>query len=235
MLLCSIRIRWVQCALVFLTDSFPTADFDFTGLFNFCTSFFSLYCQACQAAVLIYMPLQQLSHDCMCHIYYSKNFKANKNVKASPPWELLWQTLTSQWFLFYSQCKRAEWAQPCAVSHWCATFHPTLFLGNRCSSALLGASDGPIHKSQLSMSDHSLSCSTIDQHHSGPCPSVTLKNGVLGKWLSKGGVMVIIRNVREETDSGILLQGLKDYVTRMWDEWNSVVLWAFFGVAFLGD
>ena len=29
MLLCSIRIRWVQCALVFLTDSFPTADFYF--------------------------------------------------------------------------------------------------------------------------------------------------------------------------------------------------------------
>ena len=33
------------------------------------------------------------------------------------------------------------------------------------------------------MSDHSLSCSAIDQHHSGPCPSVTLKIGVLGKWL----------------------------------------------------
>ena len=48
MLLCSIRIRWVQRALVFLTDSFPTADFDFTCLFNFCTSFFSLYSQACQ-------------------------------------------------------------------------------------------------------------------------------------------------------------------------------------------
>ena len=35
MLLCSIRIRWVQCALIFLTDSFPTEDFDFTCLFNF--------------------------------------------------------------------------------------------------------------------------------------------------------------------------------------------------------
>ena len=82
----------------------------------------------------------------MCCIYYSWYFKAKKNVKASPPWELLWQTLTSQWFLFYSQCNRAEWAQPYAVSHWCASFQPTLFLGNRCSSALLGASDGPIHK-----------------------------------------------------------------------------------------
>ena len=71
MLLCSIRIRWVQCALIFLTDSFPTSDFDFKGLFIFCTSFFSLYSQACQSAVLIYMPLQQLQHDCMCHIYYS--------------------------------------------------------------------------------------------------------------------------------------------------------------------
>ena len=36
--------------------------------------------------------------------------------------------------------------------------------------------------------------------------------------------MVIIRNVREETDSGILLQGLKDYVTGMRDELNIVVL-----------
>jgi len=71
MLLCSIRIRWVQCALIFLISSFPTADFNFTGLFNFCTSFFSLYRHACQSAVLIYMPLQQLSHDCMCGIYYS--------------------------------------------------------------------------------------------------------------------------------------------------------------------
>ena len=71
MLLCSIRIRWVQCALVFVIDSFPITDFDFTCLFTFCTSFFSLYSQACQSAVLIYMPLQQLQHDCMCHIYYS--------------------------------------------------------------------------------------------------------------------------------------------------------------------
>ena len=97
-LLCSIRIHWVQCVLIFLIDSFPTSDFDFTCLFNFCTSFFSLYSQACQSAVLIYMPLQQLLHDCMCCIYYSKYFKANKNVKAIPPWELLWQTLTTQWF-----------------------------------------------------------------------------------------------------------------------------------------
>ena len=58
-------------ALIFLTDSFPTSDFDFTGLFTFCTSFFSLNSQACQSAVLIYMPLQQLPHDCMCRIYYS--------------------------------------------------------------------------------------------------------------------------------------------------------------------
>ena len=58
------------------------------------------------------------------------------NTKASPPWELLWQTLTSQWLLFYSQCNRAEWAHPYAVSHWCASFQPTLFLDNRCSSGL---------------------------------------------------------------------------------------------------
>ena len=58
-------------ALIFLTDSFPTSDFDFTCLFTICTSFFSLNSQACRAAVLIYMPLQQLQHDCMCHIYYS--------------------------------------------------------------------------------------------------------------------------------------------------------------------
>ena len=58
-------------ALIFLTDSFPTSDFSFTCLFNFCRSFFSLKSQACQAAVLIYMPLQQLQHDCMCCTYYS--------------------------------------------------------------------------------------------------------------------------------------------------------------------
>ena len=58
-------------ALIFLTDSFPTSDFSFTCLFNFCTSFFSLYSQACQSAVLIYMPLQQLQHGCMCRTYYS--------------------------------------------------------------------------------------------------------------------------------------------------------------------
>ena len=58
-------------ALIFLTDSFPTSDFDFTCLFTFCTSFFSLNSQACRSAVLIYMTLQQLQHDCMCHIYYS--------------------------------------------------------------------------------------------------------------------------------------------------------------------
>ena len=71
MLLCSIRIRWVQCALILLTDSFPTSDFYFTGLFNVYTSLFSLYSQAWQSAVLIYIPLQQLPDDCMCHIYYS--------------------------------------------------------------------------------------------------------------------------------------------------------------------
>ena len=58
-------------ALIFLTDSFPTSDFDFTCLFTICTSFFSLNSQACRSAVLIYMPLQQLPHDCMCRTYYS--------------------------------------------------------------------------------------------------------------------------------------------------------------------
>ena len=152
-------------------------------------------------------------HMIACAAYIiAKIWKAIKNVKASPAWELLRLTLHSQWFFFYSQCNRAEWAQHYAVSHWCASFQPILFLGNRFSSALLGASDGPIHKGQLSMSDHSLSCSAIDQHHSGPCPSVTLKNGVLGKWLSKGGVMVISWNMREGTDAGIILQGLKNYL-----------------------
>ena len=48
----------------------------------------------------------------------------------------------------------------------------------------------PFTCSQLSMSDHSLSCSATDQQHSGPCPQVTVKKGVLGKWLRKGGVVV---------------------------------------------
>ena len=54
------------------------------------------------------------------------------------------------------------------------------------------------------MSDHSLSCSAIDQHHGVPCPPVTVKKGVLGKWLSKDGVVVISWKVSEEADSGIL-------------------------------
>src|SRR5574338_573178 len=52
-------------------NSFPTSDFDFTCLFTFCTSFFSLFSQACQSAVLIFMLLPQLPHDCICSIYYS--------------------------------------------------------------------------------------------------------------------------------------------------------------------
>jgi len=43
MLLCYIRTLWVQCAGIFLINSFPTSDSGFTHLFNFCSSFFSLY------------------------------------------------------------------------------------------------------------------------------------------------------------------------------------------------
>ena len=68
MLLCSIRIGWAQCALVFVTDSFPITDFNFTCLFTFSTSFFSLYSQACQAAVLIYMPFNSC-HMIACAAY----------------------------------------------------------------------------------------------------------------------------------------------------------------------
>ena len=82
MLLCSISIRWVQCALIFLTDSFPTADFDFTGLFNFCTSFFSLYCHACQSAVLIYIPFNSC-HMIACATYIIANI--SKPTRMSKP------------------------------------------------------------------------------------------------------------------------------------------------------
>ena len=74
MLLCSIRILWVHCALIFLTDSFPKAIFDFTCFVYiwYIILFIVLHAFiACKAAALIYMPLQQLPHDCMCHIYYS--------------------------------------------------------------------------------------------------------------------------------------------------------------------
>ena len=64
------------------------------------------------------------------------------------------------------------------------------------------------------MSDHSLSCSAIDQHHSGPCPPVTVKKGLLGKCLSNGGVVVISWKVREEADSGLFLEGLE--ITQPW-------------------
>ena len=64
------------------------------------------------------------------------------------------------------------------------------------------------------MSDHLLSSSAIDQHHSGLCPPVTVKKGVLGKWLRKGGVVVISWKLREEVVSGILLEGLE--ITQPW-------------------
>ena len=65
MLLCYIRTLWVQCAGIFLINSFPTSDFGFTHLFNFCSSFFSLYSQAYLSPVIISKPLQQLSLDHM--------------------------------------------------------------------------------------------------------------------------------------------------------------------------
>ena len=135
-------------------------------------------------------------------------------MKASPPWELLWQTLTSQWFLFYSQCNRAGWAQPYAVSHWCASFQPTLFLGNRCSSALLGASDGPIHK-QPTVNEWPFV--VLLSYWSAPqwaLPPSYCQEGIIRKWLRKGGVVVISWKVREEADSGILLEGLE--ITQPW-------------------
>ena len=64
------------------------------------------------------------------------------------------------------------------------------------------------------MSDHSLSCSAIDQQHSRPYPPVTVKKGLLGKCLSNGGVVVISWKVREEADSGILFEGLE--ITQPW-------------------
>jgi len=60
MLLCYIRTLWVQC--------FPTSDSGFTHLFNFCSSFFSLYSQAYLSPVIISKPLQQLSLDHMLSI-----------------------------------------------------------------------------------------------------------------------------------------------------------------------
>ena len=53
MLLCYIRTLWVQCTGIFLVNSFPTSDFGFTHLFNFCSSFFSLYFQAYLSPVII--------------------------------------------------------------------------------------------------------------------------------------------------------------------------------------
>jgi len=135
-------------------------------------------------------------------------------VTASLPWELLWQTLTSQGFLFYSKCNTAEWAQPYAVSHWCASFQPTLFLGNKCCSALHGASYGPFRK-QPTVNEWPFV--VLLSYWSAPqcaLPPVTFKEGPLGKWLRKGGVVVISLKVREEADSGILLEGPE--ITQPW-------------------
>ena len=82
MLLCSIRIRWVQCALIFLTDSFPTEDFDFTWLFDFCTSFFSLCSRhASQQCLPIY--LSNSCHMMACAAYIIANI--SKPTRMSKP------------------------------------------------------------------------------------------------------------------------------------------------------
>ena len=93
-------------------------------------------------------------------------------------------------------------------------FNPTCFEATGVVQPCLVPQMAPFTSIQLSMSDHSLSCSAIDLHHSGPCPTVTVKKGVLGKYLRRGGVLVISWKGREEADSGILLEGLE--ITQPW-------------------
>ena len=85
MLLCSIRIRWVQCALIFLTDSFPTADFDFTGLFNFCTSFFHCIARHARQQCLSICPSNSC-HMIACAAYIIA--KISKPTRMSRPAQL---------------------------------------------------------------------------------------------------------------------------------------------------
>ena len=82
MLLCSIRIRWVQCALIFLTDSFPTSDFDFKGLFYFYKSFFSLYSRHASQQCLSIFPSNNC-HMIACSTYIIANI--SKPTRKSKP------------------------------------------------------------------------------------------------------------------------------------------------------
>ena len=82
MLLYSIRICWVQCTFIYLTDSFPTADFDFTGLFNFYTSFFSLYSRHASQQCLSICPSNSC-HMIPCSTYIIPNI--SKPTRMSKP------------------------------------------------------------------------------------------------------------------------------------------------------
>ena len=43
------------------------------------------------------------------------------------------------------------------------------------------------------------------------------------------------QSILKEISPGISLEGMMLYFTSMWDEYNCVVVWAFFGIAFLWD
>ena len=112
-------------------------------------------------------------------------------MTASLPWELLWQTLTSQGFLFYSKCNRAAWAQPLADSHCCALLLHILLLSNRSCSAIGQCIPGPrpYATSYQWGSYWYFSCSAIGQLHCGPYLTITVNEGPLGKWFSQESVV----------------------------------------------
>ena len=93
-------------------------------------------------------------------------------------------------------------------------FNPPCSEATGVAQALLGDSDGPIHK-QPSVNEWPFI--VLLSYWSAPqwaMPPVTVKEGPLGKWLSKGGVVVISWKLREEVVSGILLEGLE--ITQPW-------------------
>ena len=89
----------------------------------------------------------------------------------------------------WSECNRAEWVQPLAASHYCASLLHTLLLGNRSWSADAWCLSAPrLQATNLQpMKGCQLSFSAIGQHRSGPL--ITVNEGSLGKWFNQGSVV----------------------------------------------
>ncbi|SBO33812.1 hypothetical protein ANAPC3_01364 [Anaplasma phagocytophilum] len=65
-------------------------------------------------------------------------------------------------------------------------FNPTCFEATGVVQPCLVPQMTPFTSSKLSMCDHSLSCSSIDQHHYGPCPPSYCQEGSITEVINEG-------------------------------------------------